>query len=153
MIIEDVIQNLKTSLEGLTWQPSGNTMPTSFIGGVYTAMVLNGVEGSPWCCIEEVDAPTIKQASRGRNGDTVYTQSLNIGINICTNRSNLVTNQEHLARLRYVTTQVEQFIKGAGNLYDDGFVQGWNYTGWSTLDAGELNVNIRRLIITNFYTI
>jgi hypothetical protein len=152
MIINDVIENLRDDIAALTWQPAGNTSATSFTE-VYTAPVLNGTAGSPWCYINDEASTVVKAFSRGINGDTGYNKSAEIGIYICWQYGEVAAIQESTRRLRDAVEAVEAYIKGAGNLYNAGFTQGWNYRGWDRVDAGELNIEIRRLLIINNYII
>lgn len=152
MIIENVIQNLVASLEALTWQPAGNTGATGFVGGVYSAPHIDGTNGSPWCYLLDTNSRQAQKHSRGVNGDTVYAMEYTIQIHICITRGN-TNNEENYARLRYATEAVETFIKGAGNLYNDGFEQGWDYTGWNRFEVQDTNVEGRQLNISNLFTI
>lgn len=152
MIIEDVIQNLVTDLEALTWQPVGNASATSFIGGVYSAYHVDGTNGSPWCFIDDPQSNQARKSTAGRNGDTIYSMNYSLQIHICITRGN-TNNEQNYARLRYATEAVENYIKGAGNLFDAGFDQGWNYTGWSRFEVQDTNIVGRQLNLSNLFTI
>lgn len=152
MIIQDVIDNLVTDLKALTWQPVGNTGVTSFVGGVYSAPHIDGTNGSPWAFIIDTTSNQVGKASRGINGDTSYRMEYQIQINLCITRGN-TDNEENYRRLRYATEAVENYIKGEANLFNAGFTQGWNYTGWNRFNIDDTNIEGRQLNLINLFTI
>lgn len=152
MIIQDVLDNLKAALEDLSWQPVGNTGTTAF-QGVFTAPVLNGVSGSPWVFVTDTGSSITSKQTKGINGETVFTLSQQINISLCMNYGITKSSEEDYKRLRYAQEAVHNYIKGTGNLFNAGFTQGWNYTGWSTETINELKIYIRTLNLTNLFTI
>jgi hypothetical protein len=149
MIIEDIIQNLKTELASLTWQPSGNVSATSFVGGVFTAPYITEALDSPWCFITDEPSPQItKRGTRGAQGDTLYQKDQGIGIYICARYGDeVVSIEEAYKRVRYAVEAVEGVLKSGVKLTTIGVTGGWNYLGWTNADQNASNALVRRLTL------
>lgn len=145
MIVENIIQALKTKALTLSWTPTGNATATTF-QAVYTAPVIGQVVGSPWLYIVD-EAPSItKIATRGANGDMVYSKNQPITLNICIQYDvDSVKLSESLARMRYATECLETNILRSGVYLSTLNAKGWNYEGWTQTFRSEDNVIIRSL--------
>lgn len=148
--IEEIIQNLKTDLEGLSWNFDSNAQVTSF-QTVYSAPKFVDAGNSPWACINDEPFNLSKRGTRSKFGASIYSASMPISIYICANfNAKTLSLQEATKRIRHASKAVFERYKD-GAVMDNLGMPGWNIQGWEPYDPDEIaNLISRRITLQAF---
>jgi len=139
IIIQTVLDNLKTQLEGLTWTPSGNTGPTS-LSEVNTYPKFSGAIGSPWCNL--LDEPSSAEWFTNKS----HQKRTIVQIHVCSDFAE-IGEEEAYKRTRYAYEAIEDM------LVDDTIMtaavgDGYTYQGWEDTSIEQSTMIIRTMTIS-----